>query len=426
MGKEIKRRTTLFRPEAAIRQDDWLGRAVIILPPSMRWLCWIVVVFTIAALAFMASAEYTRRTAVSGVLKPGAGLIKVLAPASGVVLERRVSEGQAVNAGDILYIVSGERQYALEQSGQAGVTAEMLGKLDAQRALLEDDASQSATLAARERQQAAADVRDRQLELDQMDQEIAIQSERMQLKVAQYERHAQTHTQGFISASALQQRQEELLEHKARLQGMQRSRLGMARDLSQAKAKLESLAMQDALARSERKRQVLNVEQERVTHASKDRVLVTAPQGGVVAAALADVGQNVERQTLATLLPKDAYLEAHLFVPSASIGSMRAGDTVSLRFAAYPFQTYGALTGQVSAISLTTLDADELAAEGAAAKDMGPCYRVRVRLPAQALQHAGKQHLLRSGMQVEGQFAQERRTLLGWLLDPIYKLKDGV
>lgn len=49
-----------------------------------------------------------KRVAASGLLSPDAGLVKIQSPVAGIVLERRVREGQRVQAGDVLYVVSSE------------------------------------------------------------------------------------------------------------------------------------------------------------------------------------------------------------------------------------------------------------------------------------------------------------------------------
>ena len=68
-----------------------------------------VVLTALALIAFLSLAQYTRKVAVPGVLAPDRGLIRVVPSASGTVVERRVGEGQAVRAGDVLFVISIER-----------------------------------------------------------------------------------------------------------------------------------------------------------------------------------------------------------------------------------------------------------------------------------------------------------------------------
>jgi len=93
------------------------------------------------------------------------------------------------------------------------------------------------------------------------------------------------------------------------------------------------------------------------------------------------------------------------------------GDKVALRLAAFPNLGYSKFEGRVTEISSATLAPEE---QGGKAHDTQPRYRVRVGLPAQSLDG----HALRAGMELDAQFPQERRTLAGWIFEPLYRLKE--
>ncbi|WP_374582972.1 HlyD family secretion protein [Pseudoduganella sp.] len=417
-------RRPLFRAAAlrAARPDEWLGQPVLLQPLSMRLIAWTMVAFAVCLLAFIFHAEYTRRVPASGVLAPDAGLLKVQSPQPGVILERRVREGQQVQAGEVLYVVSSEVMYAPDGTRSRGAAADTLGHLQSRQSLVQADAEQAAQVAARENAQARARVASLQGELAQLDQSIAVQAERLASKQVQYERHQQAQAQGFLSPLALQLKRDELLEQQSRLHDMQRSRLGLVREMADAQAAVDTAAGKLALARSGYQRQILDIEQDRVAQQTRGRVLVTAPQAGLVTAVLAEPGQRIDGQTLLTIVPAGSQLEAHIFVPSSAIGLIREGDPVAIRLAAYPNEGYGKFEGRVLEVPNATLSPQEQAASQGLAGEAR--YRVRVGLPAQSIRAAGAWHKLRAGMAVDVRFPQERRTLAGWLFAPLYRLKE--
>jgi len=408
-------RPSLFRPAARQQQnaDTWLGQAVLLQPLSMRLVSWSVLLFAMAMLAFMFYGQYTKRVAASGVLAPDAGLLKVQSPQPGVVLERRVREGQRVAAGEVLYVVSSEVVF---EPGK-GVASTALGNLQARQSIIRADTALSDQVAARTVQQTRERVRLLQSELEQFELSLKAQQARLASKQSQFERHQQAQAQGFLSPMALQQKQDDVLEQQSRLHDMQRNRLALVRELDEARTQLDSAASKNALERSNFERQALEVEQDRLAQQTRNRVLVTAPQAGVVTAVLAEPGQRVEGQTLLTIVPAGSQLEGQIFVPSQAIGFIREGDKVSLRLAAFPNLGYCKFEGRVTEISSATLAPDE---QGGKAPDAQPRYRVRVGLPAQSLDG----HALRAGMEVDAQFPQERRTLAGWIFEPLYRLKE--
>jgi membrane fusion protein len=418
-------RKSLFRAELQqASSNSWYGQVLLLQPLSLRLLTACVIACRVGIIVFLSQAQYTKRINASGTLAPDLGLIKVQSPHTGVVLARRVSEGQMVRAGDVLYVISTEVVYAPgNDSGQrTGMASAMLEKLAARRALIRDDSANTAAMAERERTQERAKIASLDEEVAQLDQEIAIQQERLASKQVLYDRNAQAQAQGFLSPLALQQKYDDLLDQKARVQSMRRSRLGLARTLAEARANFDALGRKDALAKTGFERQLLDVDQQRVTQEAGGQILVTAPQAGQVAAVLAEPGQRVDSQTLLTILPAGSALEVQVFVPSAAIGAIRVGDPAQLRFLAFPYQQYGAMEGKVGEISSTTLSA--LEQSGAADKADAGRYRIRVRMPLQYLVAAGRQHQLRSGMQLDVQFAQQRRTLLEWILEPLVMLKE--
>ena len=73
----------------------------IILTPrvSMLWLSVISALIGAAVIAFLFLGSYTRRVTVTGQLLPTSGVIRIQTPQPGLVLEKRVEEGQLVSKG---------------------------------------------------------------------------------------------------------------------------------------------------------------------------------------------------------------------------------------------------------------------------------------------------------------------------------------
>jgi membrane fusion protein len=422
----ITMRKTLFRPGiAAASQQSWHGKVLLMQPLPMRVASAAIVLFAVGALVFLSQAQYTRRVSAAGLLAPDAGLIRVQSPQGGVILERRVREGQQVKAGDVLYVVSAEVMYAPEagQERRAGTTAAQLEQVHARQALIQTDTANSTVIEQRERAEMQLKIHSLQAEIEQLDQELAVQRERVRAKTEIYDRHAQAQAQGFLSPLALQQKYDELLDYKARLQTMQRSRLGLVRDLESARVQLDTASERNALAHSQLARQSADVKQDLVTREANQRTLVTAPQDGVVAAVLAEPGQRVDRDTMLTIVPSQSQLEVQVMLPSSAIGFVREGDPVTLKFDAFPYERYGSVRGRIREISHASLAGQESGDAAAAAKpDNG--FRVRILLPSQYFTAGRQRFALRPGMKVDTQFVQERRSLLAWLTDPLAVLAD--
>ena len=124
---------------------------------------------------------------------------------------------------------------------------------------------------------------------------------------------------------------------------------------------------------------------------------------------------------LATLIPANATLEAHLYSPSRSIGFVHQGQDVLLRYLAYPHQKFGMHKASVVAVSKNPLLPSEL---GFTPSDglREPVYRIRVALESQAVPAYGNLERLQAGMQVEADILLDRRLLIEWIFETLLSL----
>ena len=122
---------------------------------------------------------------------------------------------------------------------------------------------------------------------------------------------------------------------------------------------------------------------------------------------------------LASLVPADTRLQAHLYAPSSALGFIRPQQPVRLRVAAFPHQKFGHQAGAVLQVSSTPLQAGELAALPLAVKPDEPLYRVTVNLEQQYVLAYGREQPLAAGMQLDADVMLERRRLVEWLFAPV-------
>jgi membrane fusion protein len=123
-------------------------------------------------------------------------------------------------------------------------------------------------------------------------------------------------------------------------------------------------------------------------------------------------------------VPSAITVEAHLFAPSRTAGFLQPGQTVYLRYAAYPYQKFGLHTGHITAISDTPFAANELPPNLASqlmAQNQGSeaLYRINVQLDDQAIRTYGQAILLKPGLTLEADVLQERRKVWEWALEPL-------
>jgi len=97
----------LFRANAVKQQSARLDGDVIIAQPLSTTLLTVILVgVVLALLTFLSLASFNRKETVTGYLKPDMGLAKVMSPRSGVIQQVFIEDGQQVQAGDRLALLS--------------------------------------------------------------------------------------------------------------------------------------------------------------------------------------------------------------------------------------------------------------------------------------------------------------------------------
>ena len=416
----------LFRPEAQQgREREWLGSIQLIRPPSLALLTGFVVAVAVAVASYLVLGEYTRKARVSGYLVPDRGVIRLVANQPATVVESHVAEGRAVRRGDVLFVL------AVGASTMSGDTqAAVQASLSDRERSLQGEARQRALL---EQSQAAA--LDQQIdgvgrELASMAAEGELQSQRLALAETAQARLESLRGENFVSEAQVRTKSEEILGIKAQLQSLDRQRAVHLRGIAGLQAQRRELPLRGAAQQSGIVRDLAALAQQSAESEARQRIVIRAPQDGVVTGVLAEPGQSVTPAVaLASLLPADAKLQAHLFAPSSAVGFVRPHQAVQLRYQAFPYQKFGHQQGEVIQVSRSPLQATELAGlpvAGAGGAGAEPMYRITVALERQSVAAYGEAQPLAPGMQLDADVLLDRRRLIEWLFEPVLGIAGRV
>ena len=415
---------SLFRTEVLeARRAGWLGALSIARPLRMRVLAWLAMVATVSILVFLLFGSYTRRTRVVGTLVPVAGEAVVLAPATGVLRQLSVGEGERASAGQTLGVLAVPRA-----TREGGDTARALAEgIDERRELIQTQARADREARARDRDGLRRQLEDARRERVQLEGEIAVRGEQVEIARDTLQRMRSLRESGYVSELQTRQQEAMVLDGKAAIQALEREKTRLSRGIVALEQDLAALGPRGNAAEAESGRQLSELERERIVTAGEGGALIVAPVEGVIARLPLKTGQTVTAgQPVLTMLPGDGALEAELLVPSRAVGFVDPGDPVLLRYRAYPYQKFGHHRGQVARVSRSALTVTELAARQGVADDGESYYRIVVRLERQSVLAYGRDERLQPGMVVDAEILGERRSLIEWVFEPLYSLRGTV
>ena len=336
----------LFRPEAVDAQrQSWLGGVQLVRPVALTVLTAGVVLAVAALSAFLVFGQYTRKATVAGVLAPDRGLIRLVPAAAGTVVERHVVEGQAVQAGDIMFVVSLERPLLA-----ADVQAAVRRSLDERRRSLGESARAQHALTEAQQQSLERRMSALESELAQVDIEAGLQQQRLAMAEQALARLQTLQADHFISPAQAQAKSEEVLGLRAAAQGLARQRAALQRERAELDGELRTLPLRSGKTTGELARDLAQAERDAAEQGAEQRLVVRAPQTGTVSTVLAEPGQSVSpASALATMVPQGAVLQAQLYAPSSAVGFVQPGQAVRLRYEAFPYQKLRPAAGACAA-----------------------------------------------------------------------------
>ncbi|GAB6052818.1 HlyD family type I secretion periplasmic adaptor subunit [Magnetospira thiophila] len=143
------------------------------------------------------------------------------------------------------------------------------------------------------------------------------------------------------------------------------------------------------------------------------RLVVYAPVTGIV--------QNLQYRTVGGVIPAggqvmeivpvDDELLVETRISTRDIGHVKAGQAVTVKVTSFDFARYGAMEGELESVSATTF-IDE--------QSQQPYYKGMVRLRKNYVGNDAKNNIILPGMTVQADIVTGNKTLLEYLLKPIY------
>jgi HlyD family type I secretion membrane fusion protein len=143
------------------------------------------------------------------------------------------------------------------------------------------------------------------------------------------------------------------------------------------------------------------------------RLTVTAPVGGVVQGlAITGPGSVVEPgQAVLQIVPGDERLLVQTRISPADIGHIQAGQSVDVKVSSYEPQRYGTIVGELTKVSPSTYLNEKREAY----------YLAEVALQQEYLGEDPRLHRVVPGMLVQADIITGRKTVLDYLLRPVYR-----
>lgn len=405
-----------------------------------RFIRFVVITMLLVIVAFVAWASVTQidEVAVSyGKVIPSAEVRRVEAEDGGIVLQIPIVEGMLVEEGDLLVVLDPKDIISRYQQNKALATSLELRKerltasVEARRpdfGQLADEQPEMATqqMMLYEQSLEAAGVRRNilknqinqlQIELEELETRRDTLEQVFGTVKEEYESYLELFERGIVGKIEFNSTKRLYLQVQQDLMEVPTRRIQLLEQLTQSKnqllrldAELREGWIEEVAEINEQLAQVREVlERSRI---DVDQLEVRAPVSGYVHNLRVKTrGEGVQAgEVLLELVPQDRQLIAETSINPRDRGHVELGQPVTVKVTAFDFSRYGSANGVLDYISPTTFTND----------DGQPFYKAHIRLLEERVGGAATENEIRPGMTVQADINTGKKTLIEYLLKPIY------
>jgi len=419
----------IFRKEAIeYSKTKWLGKALLVSGYPACVIALLSFLFFIILISMIIFSSYTRRINVTGEVITQPHAINIFSPQQGFISKTWVKTGDRVEKGAHLY------QIDVSRSTQSGnVSQNSIAAIKNQITLIDD-----IILKLQQNKQQTEKNLQQQLNQYQLAHEKSLAlvanaakgMEEMRLSMNNYDSYQR---KGLINKDQLNNQRYLYYQQQSSYQSLNTQSIQESLQITNLQSELSTKATdfdnqisQYQYQRSDLNRQLAEVD-------AGGTLFINAPSDGKIDSLSVTQGQMVNAgDSLAQLVPSssDAY-SLLLWLPNSSLPYVNPGDSINIRYEAFPFEKFGQFPGKIMSISSVPASTQEMSSYNNVPRlpsggTNQPYYKVLVALDNNQFSYQGKTLSLSSGMKAESTLFLEKRPIYQWMLSPYYDIKKSI
>lgn len=413
-------RTGLFRKEVINEQSNTVEGSFLMTPrPAYSAVAGLLAVWIIAVTVYLNMETYARKASVTGWLEPSHGVFKLYSDARrGKVLDVIVSEGQLVEKGTPLIKIS----YSSKDAFGHSVSTQLLAELEAKQSRTRQSMKRLHTLHLAQKERLDDQLSQAEQTSTALSDIIALTQTQWLLASKQWKKARTLLDKGHISRADFEAHTLQRLNAEQKLALAKKDWSNEQANIATINHALATLPEQQANELANIENTYSDLTQQIVNHKSNMEEIIYAPRSGVISGLHVKAGYTVDSsRPLLTLLPQNADIQARIAVPVRSAGFLQEGQALHIRYDAFPYQKFGVQFGEIVNISPSLVLPGELTDVPISISE--PAYLVTATLSTNEILAYGKNVSLKAGMTFSADVQLSQRTLMEWLMEPLYSIK---
>lgn len=411
----------MFRKDFFLqKKNEWLGDVHVSNPVSYRLLGLYSFILFLTLIIFLFFAHYTNREKSQGSIIPEKGIININSNENGFIKDIFISNGMYVKKGTALFSISKEKN--VEQYGNTNQFIN--NQLEKQKKLLIKTINDKKSFLDTQKMIKTDYINELKNDKIEIKKQILI-TQNQSLKMKSILSNMLTlKTKGYVSNLEIQQQENLYLENEKQTKSLKRQLIDNTIKLNEQYEFLNRMYNEYCIEENKINQDIFEIEKNMAINKNDEQNIYFAKENGVVSSLLFEKGQSIKTgDTVIAEIPENSKFVVQLFVPSSSIGFIKPGNNVILRYQAYPYQKFGVQHGKVKEISKSIISAKQITdITGNPSND--PYYKIIIEPEKQYILTYGEKKSLISGMIVDADIMLEKRNLFEWIFEPMLGLKN--
>ncbi|MDQ5184249.1 HlyD family secretion protein [Klebsiella variicola subsp. variicola] len=418
----------IYRKEAIeYKKSHWKGKALLLAGLPAWLIVSISLLFLITLITTVITCSFTQRIDVHGEVITLPHSVNVFAPQQGFVLSQLVKVGDSVAKGQPLYEID-----VSKNTINGNVSAAQIKVINEKIANAKDiieklSRNKKETLSVLEKQ--LLTTNESLQETNRMLANTQAGLKKMHINLSSYDKYL---SEGLITKDQYNYQHSLYFQQQSAYQSLVSQKMQLESQVTQFKSdKVTKLADFDNQISSQQN-QINDFKNQLVESSANGNVVIKATTEGRIKSLAVTKGQMVENgSSLAQIKPTgDVEYYLILWLPNNSIPYVKIGDTINIRYDAFPSDKFGQFHGEVISISSVPASRQEMSeytnvSNGSNQQELA-LYKTIVRLRDKTFYYDGKTLSLSNGLKAQAVVFLEKRPLYMWMFTPFYKISQSV
>lgn len=421
---------SIYRKEAIeYKKYYWKGKVLLLAGIPAWFISLLSVGFLTTLVLTLLFCSYTQRIDVRGEVITLPHSINVFSSQQGYVVHQYVKASDLVKKGTPLYEIDVSRETSagnVSDSMSKAIADKISNAEDIIKKITENKTETLNALNEQVRQFSSALV-----ETEAMLKNAKVGLDEMRNNLKSYDNYLR---QGLITKDQYNYQHSLYFQQQSTYQSLTSQRMQQESQLIQLKSDIITKAADFDNQVASQRTNISDFKNQMVESNASGNMVIKATTSGKIESASVTIGQMVDKgSSLAQIKPTgNVKYYLILWLPNNSIPYVKAGDTVNIRYDAFPSDKFGQFPGKIVSISSVPASRQEMAEYtnvnnvNAMNQQELALYKTLVEINDKSFKYNDKELTLSNGLKAQAIVFLEKRPLYMWMFTPFYKISQSV